>query len=185
MSKQTARTILEHSRENILLIPDGLPAFEDAFPIMTHRAQGASTEASIYRKLIRASMMGVEFLTSAPCLAYVLRGRETFYDHDGGEIVVSAGEMLLMPRQLHMVSDFSNDDGPLEALLFFFDDRVISDFLKATSPAPRGNNGCMPSRFAKAPSLEGFVAALPQVYGEIEAPARTGQNQTAGAVAAS
>lgn len=157
-------TLAVHVRDNRLLIPEDLHGFADARPIMSHGLAG------IFHKLIRTDMTGVEFFTNAPCLAYIRRGRETFYDADGREIVVGPGDMLFLPRQQHMVSDFHNADGPLEAWLFFFDPIVIAEFLRGASPAPVAGQG-EAALFAGSARLEAFVSALPEVYGGMATPA--------------
>ncbi|WP_254695692.1 helix-turn-helix domain-containing protein [Leisingera sp. NJS204] len=164
MLQRANQTIAAHCADNTLLIPNGLFDFEDAQPVIAQRG------ASIFRKFIRKDMLGVEFFTNAACLAYVVRGQETFYDFDGGATCVSAGDMLMIPRHHHMISDFTNADGPLEAWLFFFDDPVIDDFLKATSAVSTQHATCMPSLFAGTPCLKAYVAALPQVYVGLDAP---------------
>lgn len=164
MVQLKSKTIGAHCVDHTLLIPDGLFDFAEAQPIMAQRG------ASIFRKIIRQDMLGVEFFTNAPCLAYVVRGRETFYDFDGTETCVNAGDMLMLPRHHHMISDFTNADGPLEAWLFFFCDQVIDDYLKATAARDRSHSVCMPSLFAGTPCLKGYVAALPHVYTGLNAP---------------
>lgn len=161
---QILPTLPSYCEENTLLIPEGLFDFQDATPVMSKRGAG------IFRKFIQTDMIGVEFLTNAPCLAYVVRGQETFYDFEGGEICVNVGDMLLIPRHHHMISDFTNADGPLEAWLFFFNDQIIDAFLKATGANEAAPAPCMPSLFSKKPCLSAYVAALQGVYGGLDTP---------------
>ncbi|UTS81871.1 AraC family transcriptional regulator [Phaeobacter piscinae] len=151
------------AEDRILLIPEGLHDFAGAEVIMT------SGRAGIFHKLLYQDAFGTEFLSNAPCLAYVLRGRETFVDADGEETTVVTGDTLLVPRHHHMVSEFSSETGPLEAVLFFFSDAVIAEFLAATShgvtTAPRSRTAL----FAGSPSLHEYVSALPRVYGGLQA----------------
>ena len=164
MLQRAGQEIATYTENNTLLIPEGLFDFDDAQPVMTQRG------ASIFRKFIQKDMLGVEFFTNAPCLAYVVQGQETFYDFEGQETRIRAGDMLMIPSQHHMLSDFSNVDGPLEAWLFFFDDQVIEEFLAATSATSTGRDSCMPSLFSGTPCLKAYVAALPQVYVGLNAP---------------
>ena len=150
--------------KDVLLIPDGLHQFAGAREVMSYG------QAGIFHKLLRQSAFGTEFFSNAPCLAYVIRGRETFHDADGTETIVTAGDTLLVPCHHHMISDFSSDSGPLEAWLFFFNQAVISDFLQATSrdaPSPPGSKTAL---FEGSPCLRAYVEALPKVYDAIEAP---------------
>lgn len=156
-------TLSDHCRDNVLLIPDGMFEFSDAHPVMSHGRAG------IFRKYIRQDLTGVEFYTNAPCLAYVQAGRELFHTPDGDEITVAAGDMLMIPRNHHMVSDFVNADGPLEAWLFFFSDAVIERFLQDVPAQKQPDSSSVPCLFAGSPCLKAFVAALPEVYRDISA----------------
>lgn len=151
-------TITNHCHDNVLIIPDGLRGFAEARSLLQWE------EAAIFHKKIARPMRGIEFFTNAPCLAYVVKGFETFTTAGGTELVVRAGDMLLMPRHHYMLSDFENADGPLEAFLFFFNGPVIDEFLKATSPhvATQASDG--PAHFRGAASLSAYIEALPKVY---------------------
>lgn len=113
---------LADGTERCLVIPEGLADFQDADPVLV------LGNAAIYHKLIRAEAIGVEFVCSAPCLCFVMKGRETFLTPDGEELVVEAGNMILLPRHTYFVSDFHDAHGPLEAFLFFFDPVTIGEF---------------------------------------------------------
>ena len=145
----------------ILLIPEGLHAFDGARAIMT------SGRAGIFHKLLEQDAFGTEFFSNAPCLAYVVRGRETFFDADGDETTVAPGDTLLVPRHHHMVSEFSSGNGPLEAFLFFISDTVISEFLAATSRQAVSTPASKTALFAGSASLRGYVEALPKVYADL------------------
>ncbi|WP_102855885.1 helix-turn-helix transcriptional regulator [Phaeobacter inhibens] len=151
------------AEDKILLLPEGLHSFAGAEAIMTNG------QAGIFHKLLYQDAFGTEFFSNVPCLAYVLRGRETFFDADGEETAVAPGDTLLVPRHHHMVSEFSSETGPLEAVLFFFSDAVITEFLAATScgvtTAPRSKTAL----FSGSPSLREYVGALPRVYGGLQA----------------
>lgn len=151
------------SKSNILLIPDGLHSFAGARAIMT------CGRAGIFHKRLNQDAFGTEFFSNTPCLAYVIRGRETFFDADAEETTVTPGDTLLVPRHHHMVSEFSSINGPLEAYLFFFSDGVIADFLAETSRGPVSAPKSKTALFAGAPSLQEYVDALPKVYRNLRA----------------
>lgn len=116
--------IRSYCNDNILLLPASFYEMDDATTIMT------DGNAAIFHKLIHQDMRDVEFFTNMPCLAFVVRGQEAFSTADHDEVLLNSGEMLFMSRELYMISDFVNDAGPLEAFLFFFDESVVSDFLR-------------------------------------------------------
>ncbi len=161
-------TISEYCKDHLLLIPEGLHDFKDAAPIMNHGTAG------IFHKLVHEDTMYVEFFTNAPCIVYVTRGRENFFDPDGTEIITGPGDILLIPRHHHMVSNFANKSGPLEAWLFFFSDTVIKDFLKFRSPYALNGFDSRPALLetnAKTSArLPSFIDALTSVYGGLKPP---------------
>jgi AraC family transcriptional regulator, exoenzyme S synthesis regulatory protein ExsA len=153
--------IAEYCADNTLIIPEGLAGFQDAQCVMQARSQ------AIYHKLIRKSMEGVEFFTSTPCLCYPLRGTETFRTGEGETLVVEPGTFLMMPRDTFMVSDFINDEGPLEAFLFFFDDRCIAEFLRISRLDTVEEGAQDAYKIAAHDSLAAYVASLHTVYSGI------------------
>lgn len=156
--------LVDESENGILLIPEGLRVFAGAKAVMT------AGQAGIFHKLLDKDAFGTEFFTNAPCLAYVLRGQETFFDADGAKTVVASGDTLLLPRHHHMVSDFRAEKGPLEAWLFFFSDAVIDEFLKATSLASVPASKSRTALFEGSASLRAYIDALPKVYGTVRSP---------------
>lgn len=152
------------SQKDILLIPEGLHQFAGARAVMT------SGRAGIFHKLLNQNSFGTEFLSNTPCLAYVLRGCETFFDAEGEETTVRPGDTLLVPRHHHMISDFSSAKGPLEAYLFFFSDAVIGEYLSSTAKGATATLDSKTALFAGSPSLREYVDALPRVYDDLTVP---------------
>jgi len=156
---EMAGTIAAHCADNTLIIPEGLADFRDAACVMQFGGQ------AIYHKLIRGNMRGIEFYTNAPCLCYPVRGTETFYTGCGNELVIEPGSFLMMPRDSFMVSDFENRDGPLEAFLFFFNDRCIAEFLRTGPLEPLDANPMQDAyRIPSHPRLSAYISALHDVY---------------------
>lgn len=152
-------TIPDYCSDNTLLIPESLFQMADATPVMAHG------NAAIFHKLIRKDMRDIEFFTNAPCLAFVLRGRETFSSPDHEEFVLLDGEMLFMPRELYMVSDFTSQEGPLEAFLFFFDEAVVTNFLRCSTLACANSRfDYHPYKLATSKPVSFYMASLKTVY---------------------
>lgn len=93
-----------------------------------------------------------------------MRGEETFLTAQGEAIVVAAGEMILLPRNVFTVSNFVSAEGPLEAFLVFFDQRIVADFQRQSplecSPLP--TTGAY--KVAAHSSLRAYMTALHEVY---------------------
>ncbi len=146
-----------------LVIPQGLHDFADAQVVMEHGQQ------AIFHKRILSSAFDVEFYNSCPCLGYVIKGKEVFFTPTGEEIIVQAGEMVLLPRDVFMVSNFSSTDGPLEALLFFFDNAVIREFERQSSGhSPRAISRIGAYKIDRHDSLTGFMRSMIDIYNTID-----------------
>ncbi|HAT86660.1 MAG TPA: AraC family transcriptional regulator [Rhizobiales bacterium] len=146
-----------------LIIPQGLHDYSDAQVIMEHGLK------AIFQKCIRSSVFGVEFYNSCPCLCFVTKGKEVFFTPTGEEIIVRAGEMILLPRNVFMVSNFSSTDGPLEALLFFFDNSVIREFERQSVhyyAQPASRIGAY--KIDRHDSLSGFMRSITDIYKGID-----------------
>ncbi len=158
------KTIPQHCLDHVLLIPESLHQMTDARAILSHERAG------IFHKYIKQDMVGIEFFTNSACLAYVVQGVETFHGPDGETFRLSRGEMLLMPRNTYMVSDFLRQEGPLEAYLFFFDDRVTSRFIKH-SFRPDGNDAdeYAPVKLRPNEAISHLVRSLDPIYSKLSA----------------
>jgi AraC-like DNA-binding protein len=157
------RTIPDYCDTNTLLIPQSLYSMSDAHLIMAHQ------EAAIFYKRIQQDMTGIEFFTNTPCLAFVLRGTETFTSFDDQQIKLAQHEMLFMPKNIYLVSDFVRTDGPLEAFLFFFDFDTIEFYLKrmAGSVVDIANKQ-RPYKVAENNNVTRYMKALYEVYRDIK-----------------
>lgn len=146
-----------------LVIPQGLHDFTDAQVVMEHG------QNAVFHKRILSSAFGVEFYNSRPCLGYVIKGKEVFFTPTGEEITVHAGEMVLLPRDVFMVSNFSKTDGPLEALLFFFDDAVIREFgRKIPVHATHSTSRTAAYKIDHNDSFRGFMRSMIDIYKAID-----------------
>ncbi|WP_310619467.1 helix-turn-helix domain-containing protein [Flexibacterium corallicola] len=152
-------SIIGYTLENTLLIPESLYKMEEAQLIMAHGC------AAIFHKLIHKDMRDIEFYTNAPCLAFVLSGCETFTSADHEDFLIEQEEMLFMGQGQHMVSDFINSEGPLEAVLFFFDEKTIFKFLQSCSnidkAAPLQSR---PFKVKSSPVLTNYVSTIKLIY---------------------
>lgn len=157
------QSIPRYCADNTLLIPESLYEMADARPVMAHGG------AAVFHKVIHAGLKAVEFYTNAPCLAFVLKGEETFTAFDHSRVVLRPGEMLFMTKNLYMISDFVNAAGPLEAFLFFFDQACIDAFLRRRAHAsPEASFDHRPYRIPANAPISRYMAALEAVYRDVK-----------------
>ena len=154
------QTIPDYCDTNTLLIPQSLFGMEDAQLVMAHH------DAAIFYKRIQRDMTDIEFFTNTPCLAFILRGTETFTSFDDQHIKLNQHEMLFMPKNIFLVSDFVSKSGPLEALLFFFDSATIGTFLQQTQQRTmESTSDLRPHKVTENPAVTGYMQALHKIYG--------------------
>jgi len=156
-------TISDYCISNTLLIPQSLFDMSDAHVVMAHR------DAAIFYKQISRDMKDIEFFTNTPCLAFVLCGTETFTSYNDQHIRLNQHEMLFMPGNTFLVSDFVNENGPLKAFLFFFDADTINQFKKKT-PLHAEEACCeyRPCKIKANRTLTSFMHALYGMYRDLE-----------------
>ena len=156
---RTSITVQEHCEEHTLLIPEQLSGFADAHLFMTDK------ESSIYYKDLERDLRGVEFYASRPCLTYIIDGQETFTSFDNHDVQVNETEMLLMPRNMYLVSDFRSAFGPLKSFLFFFGNDVLEEVLLDTKADERPEiNVDGPLKIKPIAAINHYISALRRVY---------------------
>jgi AraC-like DNA-binding protein len=145
-----------------LLIPQSLHDMADAFPVMSHN------EAAIFFKCIEQNVINIEFYTNMPCLAFVLSGEETFTVFDHQQIRLTNSEMLFMPKNMYLISDFIRTNGPLRAFLFFFDRPTVEAFLRRTPfNEVTGAADMRPYKIAANGAISKYMQALYEIYKDI------------------
>lgn len=153
--------------EETLVIPSDLSGFADAELIMQDGL------ASIWHKDISTSHINLEFHTSLPCLCIVEEGMETFTDASGSEITVRAGEGLLIPADMYLLSDFESKNSPLRCYLFFFEAPLLTDVQAELAKTSRSSQlmegvaGCFP--IPAHPALKVFYESISNVYSDLSA----------------
>ncbi len=152
-------TIQAHCEDKTLLIPEQLNQFADAHIFMTDR------QSCLYYKDLAADLRDIEFYTNQLCLTYVLEGTESFTAFDGQEIRLQAKDILLMPRNIYLVSDFQSHLGPLRSFLFFFSKDLVQEFLATTSQDVLAKDGVDgPLKIPASSSVSQYMEALRKVY---------------------
>ena len=158
-SGEPRRTVKEHCEDHALLIPAQLGRFADAHLFMT------DNESSIYYKDLKNDLRGIEFYTSQPCLTYIIDGQETFTSFDNDDVQIAETEMLLMPRNMYLVSDFRSAFGPLKSFLFFFGDGVLEEFqVNRKGDEKPGVSVDGPLKIKSSSALNHYMSALRRVY---------------------
>ena len=114
----------KESKNNTLVIPKGLHAYEKVEQLFKY-----NNDATILYKSLNHDLNNVEFYTQTHCIVYNCGGVETITSYDFKKVIIRENELLFLPKDMYLVSDFIKIDKSLEAFLFFLNDDIIEKFL--------------------------------------------------------
>lgn len=117
---------------NLYTLPQSLYGLEGIKEILSHEEN-----AILYKKLDE-DLLNKEKLITAHSIVYVLNGKVSISTYDGEEFCVKNGEMLFMPRDSYLISDYIREGKSMEVYLLFFDHDIVIKFLDGFQ-APRQN----------------------------------------------
>lgn len=117
------KTIFEHTRENILVIPQALFAMKDV-TVLRHRG-----DSVVFKKHLERDLVDIEFYTNNPCLIYIESGHEVLTNSNNDIADLHPGSAVFLPRGLNLHSDYVKKAKSLKAYLVFFDEQVIIEYL--------------------------------------------------------
>ncbi len=73
-------------------------------------------------------MLDMHKIIVSHSIVYVISGTVKIVTPEYKEFIISEGEMLFMPRNSYMISDFVQEDQAMEVYLFFFDHTIAEKF---------------------------------------------------------
>ena len=118
--------IFTQSSHDTLIIPQGLKAFNEVDTLMNFQ-----NNSGILHKNIKENLINVEFYTQSFTIVFNCNGKETITSYDCDSVNIAEQELLFLPKDMYLISDFIKTNKNLEAYLFFFDDSLIEKFLLA------------------------------------------------------
>lgn len=111
-------------KNNTLVIPKGLHTHDKVEQLFKY-----NNSATILYKSFDYDLNNLEFYTQTYCIVYNCSGVETITSYDFKEVIIRENEMLFLPKDMYLISDFVKIEKSLEAFLFFFNDDIIEKFL--------------------------------------------------------
>jgi AraC-like DNA-binding protein len=89
--------------------------------------------SAILHKTLSQDLVGKEKYVATSLIVYIVNGRQIIRDHEGRDNVVCGQQLIFLPKDVYLVSDFVvNDQVVFEAYLFFIDDQLIDKYLAST-----------------------------------------------------
>jgi len=82
----------------------------------------------LYKKLTE-NLLNQEKISTSHCIALVVKGKVEIESYEGERLAFHENEMLFMPRDTYLISDFIKYQEGIEVFLIFFDHEIVVKFL--------------------------------------------------------
>lgn len=92
----------------------------------------ANENNSILYKKLDLDMLNMEKIIVSHSIVYVMSGCVEIQTYDYEKFTVTDGEMLFMPRDSYLISDYMKHQKDMEVYLFFFDYALTAEFIQNT-----------------------------------------------------
>lgn len=86
-------------------------------------------ENCILYKNLDKNILDNEKVITSHSIVYVVSGKVSITTYDGNEINITNDEMLFMPRDSYVISDYLNNGKNMEVFLLFFGQDIVMEFL--------------------------------------------------------
>ncbi len=101
---------------------------------------------------------------STTAVLLVVEGVQYIKNHDGMHLVVKNNEMVVLPKDLYVVSDFVAKNNSFKAYIFFIDDLMITEYLAMSQYRIIENIQNNPLKVRANSQIREFVTSLDIVY---------------------
>lgn len=86
-------------------------------------------ENAILYKRLQEDVIDVEALMASHVIVYIVEGRAQVNTYEGEELHMQKGDMLFMPRDSYVISDYVVGEKDVEVFLLFFNDAIAQKLL--------------------------------------------------------
>jgi len=86
-------------------------------------------ESTILYKNMDFNLINFEFYTQTYCIVFNCNGTETITSYDYQNVQIGKNELIFLPKDTHLISDFIKNNQNLEAYMLFFNDEIIEKYL--------------------------------------------------------
>ena len=122
---------------NLYTLPQALYGLEGIKEILS-----LENNAILHKKLNK-DLVNNEKLITAHSIVYVINGTVNISTYDGEEFLATNGEMLFVPRDSYLISDYLKNGENMEVYLLFFDHNIILKFLDSiVTPLEKKSSIC-------------------------------------------
>lgn len=127
-------------------------------------------ESCILFKTLNRSLESQEKIATSHCFMYIITGKVEVQTQAGKTITTHSGEMLFMPRDTYLISDFVTQNESASLYLIFIGHEVIDAFLNSQLKQAHDVSDSMPTicKLKAGDTFANFFQALHQIYANIE-----------------
>lgn len=121
--------------------------------------------SSIISKFLSKNLVNKRMYLSTVAILLVLKGEQIIKDYDGADLTIKENEMVLLPKNLYVVSDFVTSQNKFEAVIFFMDDLLIKKYLLLHIEKPNKNK--LKNRVVKTEittQVSKYIHSLSEIY---------------------
>ena len=105
------------------ILPNSLYSLPNIEVILKNKA------SSIIHKTLFESLVNKKMYLSSVAILLVTKGKQVIRNYDGEDSVIKENEIVILPKDLYVVSDFVTNQNSFEAIIFFINDQLIKKFL--------------------------------------------------------
>src|SRR5689334_21950831 len=105
------------------VVPAALYSMRNVKPIL---ADGSS---SILHKTLETNLENKAIYIATPLIVYIKQGKQIIRDYDAMANVVDENHLIFLSKGIYTVSDYVTGSDIFEAVLLFFDDKLIAKYL--------------------------------------------------------
>jgi AraC-like DNA-binding protein len=119
----------------------------------------------IVHKVLHEPVWHKEGYVSTHAITLVLNGMLQVENDDGEKVQVRPNQMIFLPKGLYNISDIIPDDNIFEAVVFFFDESLVNEFITKNNVAPNKKDRCVSYKLMDyTPEIRSFTESLLTIY---------------------
>jgi AraC-like DNA-binding protein len=126
----------------------------------------------IIHKELTAQALHKEGYVSTHAITIVLKGNMKVENDEGFLTTVAENQIIFLPKGLYMISDTIPKDGKFEAVVFFFGEDLINEFISSINLQCKKEKSVSHMVLPYAREIRTFTDALLQLYTKKEQPHR-------------
>ncbi len=140
-------------------LPDSLYGLPDIEVVLKSRS------SSIVFKSLSESLVNKRMYLSCSAVLLVMKGSQEILNYEGSSFIVEENEMVFLPKDLYVVSDFITDGGGFDAYVFFIDNSIFDKFL-LMHPVEKSEEKLKNRilKIAVSEQIKSYLKSLDEVY---------------------